>query len=84
MALVCRTAFVAKSRPKRAVLGCLLRGSYGLNDTYVGVPTVIGAGGIERIVEIALNKEEKAMFEDSVEAVAGLVDACKGIESSLA
>ena len=58
-------------------------GAYGLKDTYVGVPTVIGAGGIERVVEIALNKDEKAMFENSVEAVKGLVEACKGIDSSL-
>ncbi len=59
-------------------------GAYGLKDTYVGVPTVIGAGGIERVVEIALNRDEKAMFENSVEAVKGLVEACKGIDGSLA
>ena len=51
---------------------------------YVGVPTVIGAGGIERVVEIALNRAEKAMFDKSVEAVRGLVDACKGIDAALA
>ena len=59
-------------------------GAYGLKDTYVGVPTVIGAGGIERVVEIALNRDEKAMFENSVEAVKGLVEACQGIDGSLA
>lgn len=58
--------------------------AYGLKNTYVGVPTVIGAGGIERVVEIELNRDEKAMFDNSVEAVAGLVAACKGIDSSLA
>ncbi len=58
-------------------------GAYGLKDTYVGVPTVIGAGGIERVVEIALNRDEKTMFENSVEAVKGLVAACKGIDGSL-
>ena len=47
---------------------------------YVGVPTVIGAGGIERVVEIALNRAEKAMFDKSVEAVRGLVEACKAID----
>jgi malate dehydrogenase len=51
---------------------------------YVGVPTVIGAGGIEKIVNIQLNKEEQEMFDKSVAAVKGLVDACKGIDSSLA
>ena len=59
-------------------------GAYGLKDTYVGVPTVIGAGGVERVVEIALNREEKAQFQNSVDAVAGLVEACKAIDGSLA
>ncbi len=58
-------------------------GAFGLKDMYVGVPTVIGAGGIERIVEIDLSKDEKAMFDRSVEAVRGLVEACKGIDSGL-
>ena len=51
---------------------------------YVGVPTIIGAGGIERVVEISLNRAEKAMFDKSVEAVKGLVEACKGIDATLA
>ncbi len=59
-------------------------GALGLNGMYVGVPTVIGAGGIERIVNIALNKDEQAMFDKSVEAVKGLVAACKAIDPSLA
>ena len=59
-------------------------GEYGLKGMYVGVPTVIGAGGIERIVDIKLDKAEKAMFDNSVEAVNGLVEACKGIDESLA
>ncbi|MDE0695747.1 MAG: malate dehydrogenase [Boseongicola sp.] len=58
-------------------------GAFGLKDTYVGVPTVIGAGGIERIVEIDLSEDERAMFDKSVEAVRGLVEACKGIDSAL-
>jgi malate dehydrogenase len=58
-------------------------GAYGLNGFYVGVPTVIGAGGVERVVEIEMNKEEQAMFDNSVNAVKGLVEACKGIDSSL-
>ena len=60
-----------------------VNGAFGLTDMYVGVPTVIGAGGIERIVEIDLSEEERAMFDKSVKAVAGLVEACKGIDSGL-
>jgi len=57
--------------------------AYGVKDLYVGVPTVIGAGGIEKVVEIKLNKDEQAMFDNSVEAVNGLVAACKAIDGSL-
>ena len=60
-----------------------LDGAYGLNDMYVGVPVVIGAGGIERVVEISLDADERAMFDKSVDAVRGLVTACKGIDPSL-
>ncbi|MEM9814080.1 MAG: malate dehydrogenase, partial [Pseudomonadota bacterium] len=56
----------------------------GVKDLYVGVPTIIGAGGIERIVEIKLNKEEQAMLDKSVDAVRGLVAACKEIDPTLA
>ena len=58
-------------RDKKRVLPCaaLLTGQYGVNDLYVGVPVVIGAGGIERIVEISLNAEEKAAFDQSCAAV---------------
>ncbi|MBW6507028.1 MAG: malate dehydrogenase [Rhodobacteraceae bacterium] len=59
-------------------------GALGLNGMYVGVPTVIGAGGVERIVDISLNKDEQAMFDKSVDAVQGLVAACKAIDPSLA
>ncbi|MEM9431834.1 MAG: malate dehydrogenase, partial [Pseudomonadota bacterium] len=55
----------------------------GVKDLYVGVPTIIGAGGIERIVEIKLNKEEQAMLDKSVDAVRGLVAACKEIDPTL-
>ena len=51
---------------------------------YVGVPTIIGAGGIERIVDIQMNADEQAMFTKSVDAVNGLVAACKAIDPSLA
>ena len=58
-------------------------GALGLKGLYVGVPTIIGAGGIERIVDIKMTKDEQAMFDNSVSAVQGLVEACKGIEPSL-
>ena len=71
---------------KKRVLPCAahLSGQYGLNGLYVGVPVVIGAGGAERILEFSMNAEEKAMFEKSVASVQGLIEACKGIEPSLA
>ena len=59
-------------------------GEYGLNGMYVGVPTVIGANGIEKIIEIKMNKDEQAMFAKSVDAVKGLVEACKAIDPTLA
>ncbi|GKY86155.1 malate dehydrogenase [Sinisalibacter aestuarii] len=59
-------------------------GALGLNGIYVGVPTIIGAGGIERVVDINLRKDEQEMFDKSVDAVKGLVEACKGIDPALA
>jgi malate dehydrogenase len=61
-----------------------LTGQYGVDDLYVGVPVVIGAGGVERIVEIQLDETAKANFEVSVEAVKELLLACKAIDGSLA
>ena len=73
-------------KDQKRVLPCAahLDGAYGLKDIYVGVPTVIGAGGIEKVIDITLDKSEQAMFDKSVDAVKGLVDACKGIDSELA
>ena len=73
-------------KDKKRVLPCAahLSGEYGIDDLYVGVPTVIGAGGVEKVVEISLQGEEKDGFDNSVEAVRGLVDACKQIDESLA
>jgi malate dehydrogenase len=66
-------------RDKKRVLPCAahLNGEYGIKDLYVGVPVVIGAGGVERIVEIALNEMEKAAFDKSCEGVRGLIEASK-------
>ncbi len=58
-------------------------GQYGLDGLYVGVPVVVGAGGVEQIVEIALDDEAKGNFQVSVDAVKELLVACKGIDGSL-
>ncbi|HTV34596.1 MAG TPA: malate dehydrogenase [Methylocella sp.] len=73
-------------RDKRRVFPCAakLNGEYGVTDLYVGVPVVIGANGVERIVEVALDPAEKQMFEKSVASVRGLVEACKTINPALA
>jgi len=60
-----------------------LTGQYGIDNMYVGVPVVIGANGVERIVEIELGEEAKANFNVSVDAVKELLAACKGIDGSL-
>jgi len=60
-----------------------LDGQYGQSGMYVGVPAVIGEGGIEKVVEIKLNGDEQEMFDNSVGAVKGLVEACIGIDPSL-
>jgi malate dehydrogenase len=59
-------------------------GKYGINGLYAGVPVIIGAGGVEQIVEIALDDEAKANLQVSVDAVKELLVACKGIDPSLA
>jgi malate dehydrogenase len=73
-------------KDKRRVLPCAvyLTGQYGVKGMYVGVPAVIGANGVERVVEIDLTPEEKAMFTKSVGAVQNLIDACKKIAPQLA
>jgi malate dehydrogenase len=58
-------------------------GAYGLKDLYLGVPVVIGANGIEKVIEISLNRDEKVMLDKSIAAVNGLIDACKAIDPSL-
>ena len=69
-------------KDKRRVLPCaaMLNGEYGVKGLYVGVPVVIGAGGVERVVEIDLNKAEKAMFDKSVAAVRGLIDVVRKLQ----
>ena len=73
-------------KDQKRLLPCAayVKGAFGLNGMYVGVPTVIGAGGIERIADIKLTADEQVMFDKSVDAVKGLVAACKTIDASLA
>jgi malate dehydrogenase len=73
-------------RDKKRVVPCAayLNGEFGVKDLYVGVPVVLGAKGVERVVEIELNSAERAMLDKSVDAVRGLVDACTKIAPSLA
>ena len=73
-------------KDKKRLLPCAayIDGQYGQDGMYVGVPVIIGEGGVERIVEIDLKAAERKMFANSVNAVRGLVDACKQIDPSLA
>ena len=71
-------------KDKKRVLPCAahLNGEYGVKGLYVGVPVVIGAGGVERVVELTLNRSEQKMLDQSVTAVKGLVAACKKLGQS--
>jgi malate dehydrogenase len=66
-------------KDQRRLLPCAahLTGQYGVNDLYVGVPVIIGKGGVEKVVEIKMNADEQAMFDKSVTAVKSLCDAVK-------
>jgi len=72
-------------KDKKRVLPCAayLNGEYGVKGLYVGVPTIIGEGGTERVVEIDLNSAERSMLMKSIESVKGLVDACIKINPQL-
>jgi len=69
-------------KDKKRVLPCAayLRGEYGVNGIYVGVPVVIGAKGVERIVEVKLDAIERSMFRKSVKAVRDLVTVTKNLQ----
>ena len=73
-------------KDQKRLLPCAahVKGAYGLTGIYVGVPVIIGAGGVERVVEVKLDAAEKAMLDKSIDAVKGLLAACKAIDSSLA
>ncbi|MDQ4421415.1 malate dehydrogenase [Sphingobium sp. DEHP117] len=71
---------------QKRILPCAayVNGEYGVKDLYVGVPVMIGAGGVEKVVEIELDDEAKGFLQVSVDAVKELLVACKGVEPSLA
>ncbi|PPR29909.1 MAG: malate dehydrogenase [Alphaproteobacteria bacterium MarineAlpha9_Bin2] len=72
-------------KDKKKILPCaaMLDGEYSIKGMYVGVPVIIGNKGVERILEVSLNKSEKKMFINSVKAVYGLIKACKNIDKRL-
>jgi malate dehydrogenase len=73
-------------KDQRRVLPCAayLDGEYGVKGMYVGVPVILGANGVEKIVEITLDADEQKMFATSVASVKSLVDACKTINPAFA
>jgi malate dehydrogenase len=73
-----------KDKKRVLPIAAQLTGQYGISDMYVGVPALIGANGVEKIIEIEFDAAEKAMFTKSVAAVQGLIDACKSIKPVLA
>ncbi len=72
-----------KDKKRVLPVAAYLNGEYGVKGLYVGVPVILGAGGVERVVEIDLNAAERAMFMRSVESVKGLVDACLKVAPQL-
>ena len=72
-------------RDQKRIIPCAanLSGQYGLKDIYVGVPTIIGNKGVEKIIEINLNEIEKLNFSKSIESVKILIDACKKIDKDI-
>ena len=72
-------------KDQKRIIPCAanLSGEYGFKDIYVGVPTVIGNKGVEKIVEINLNEIEKLNFSKSIDSVKNLIDACKKIDQEL-
>jgi malate dehydrogenase len=73
-------------KDKRRVMPCAayLEGQYGVNGLYVGVPVIIGANGVERVMEIDLDATERAMFEKSVASVRALIEAAKSLDPAFA
>ena len=73
-------------KDQRRVLPCAaqLNGEYGVKGIYAGVPVVLGANGVERIVEVLLDPDEQRLFQKSIAAVRVLVEACKAVNPAFA
>jgi malate dehydrogenase len=82
-AAIAMTESYLKDKKRLVPCAAHLTGEYGVRDLYVGVPVVIGARGVERVLEIELNASEREMFDKSVTAVRTLVDACMKIAPTL-
>jgi malate dehydrogenase len=65
---------IIKDKKRVLACACLCEGEYGVDGLYVGVPCVLGAGGVERVIEVELDEDEKKLFEASVAHVQRLVD----------
>lgn len=72
-----------KDQKRVLPMAALCQGEYGIDGFYVGVPTLIGADGVEKVIEFDFDDKEQEMFENSVNAVKGLVEACKSIAPEL-
>ena len=69
---------IIKDKKRVLACACLLEGEYGVNGLYVGVPCVLGAGGVERVIEAQLDEDERKLFDASVAHVQRLVDEIEG------
>ena len=72
-----------KDQKKQLPCAAYLQGEYGIKNLYAGVPVIIGASGVEKVVELKLSKEEKKGFDQSIKAVKDLYSAAKKIDTSL-
>jgi malate dehydrogenase len=64
---------ILKDKKRVLACACLCEGEYGVKGLYVGVPCVLGAGGVERIIEVELDADERKLFDASLEHVKKLV-----------
>jgi len=74
LAVISMAESILKDKKRVVACACLCEGEYGVDGLYVGVPCVLGAGGVERIIEVELGSEERKMFDASVEHVKTLVE----------
>ena len=72
-----------KDQKKQLPCATYLQGEYGVKNLYVGVPVIIGASGVEKVIELKLSNEEKESFRQSIKAVEDLFSAAKKIDASL-